>query len=225
MSLEVPRRWLTVAAVAVSTALVLLLFMLGRGVEQRRPAQEEEQMEKAYQGLSGDELSRAVYREAAGLAAEATAELPLSAEQRAFLREEFLEAARSQCRQLERLYLVVLRKLAEGDPRYLAAVEGRSGWPYDQFEIDFRAFQRQRAGYRPALSDDDREIDARLEAMESELQQVLSGLPSRREAFDEIEDDLRQQLQRLAQEIKGAGKVSRDQEAPGQPSRATPPSH
>lgn len=207
MTSEAKSRWLTVAAVAASTGLIVGLFVLNLHLEQDRRAQEENLLDESYQGLRGEELARAVYLEAAGLV-DATPEPPLSPERRAALRAKFLEVARSQRRQLERLYLTVLSKLADRDPCYVAAVEGRSGWPYDQFEIDFRAFQHQRARYGQALEEEDWDTCARLEEIEQELQQELSDLPSRPEVFRQIEEGLKEKLQQLDRELQSPAEAS-----------------
>lgn len=200
MTSEAKKRWLIGLAVALSLSLIAGLMALQRRLEQERRALEEKSLAESYPGLRGEELAQAVYLETAGLA-DATPEPSPRPEQRAALREEFLEVARHQHRQLERVYLAVLRRLAEGDPRYLAAVEGRSGWPYDQFEIDFAAFQRRRAQYEQALEEEERNIDALLEQIEELLQQILSDLLSRPEASRNREKSFREKFQQLDQAL------------------------
>jgi len=200
MTSEAKKRWLIGLAVALSLSLVAGLMALQRRLEQERRALEEKSLAESYPGLRGEELAQAVYLETAGLA-DATPEPSPRPEQRAALREEFVEVARHQRRQLERVYLAVLRRLAEGDPRYLAAVEGRSGWPYDQFEIDFAAFRQQRARYDQVLEEEERNIDALLEQIEEQLQQALSDFPLRPEAWDPRGKRIRERFQQLDQAL------------------------
>ncbi len=198
------KHWaLMVGALAVSSALVLVLVSIERSVREQRLAQEAEESSKALEALEGGDLPYRVFLEVAGVR-EATEEAPLAPGQRAAMRMEFLDLALYQRRQLEQLYLEVIRQLDEKNPRYLSLLDGRSGWPYDQFEIDFRAFRTDRARFERVWTGEDRQIDALLAETEGEMIRLLSDLAFQPGIFPEGRKRLLEKFEQLDEAIEAA---------------------
>ena len=200
---EARKRWLIAAALALSGCLVMTLVWIERAGREARLAEEAEPFLEAFELPEGQDLPYAVFMEAIS-PNEATEETPLTPEQQAVMRKEFLDVALYQRRQLERPYLEVLRRLFERNPRYVSLWKGRSGWPYDPFEIDFHAFQCERAWFERAWTDEDRHIDALLGDIEEEMLQLLADFGYRPGAFSDGRKRLDEKSRQLDKAIEAA---------------------
>jgi len=199
-------QWMMAGALAVSLGLVIALALFERSGREARLAEEAEDLPEALESLHGEEALYAVFLEA-DAPEEATAEVVLTPEERTAMRRQFLGVALYQRRQLEKLYLEVVRRLFERNSRYISLLEGRSGWPYDQFEIDFRTFQADRARFRRALTDEDLGINALIKEAEEELTELLSSFALQPGAFPEGRKRLEEKFRQLDEAFEGGAET------------------
>jgi hypothetical protein len=115
------------------------------------------------------------------------------------MQREFLALARYQRRALEKVYLDTLQNIYLLEPDYVAQTKADLNWPDELFKLDFEAFQRQRARYRPILEGNAAEIQAWLDDLSgmlvAEVRDAVRGDP----AFSRAEKRIREGLGTLDQ--------------------------
>jgi len=126
---------------------------------------------------------------------------PPKADEVATAHQRLLAVALYQRRQMQDLYLDIVRRIHRKEPLSMALMEKERQWPSAQFAIDFSAFKNDRALY--LISEEAILVDGQLEEIAERLLEILEFARTSPWDYPEAESVLAQRFEQLDRAIAG----------------------